>query len=197
MPPARRSEALGLSFLPSDGAGRDSQLFHALWPREAAGVILEERVVYDVAEAFGPDFVFPNVFVAARGRGPGDCRAHGRGSGGWVRAAEGHNSENVVAEFFRDGSAPDECGLAETVAELRSLENAEKIEASDRERLFTERLARQLELIRRFRAADSRPNISEMAEEFGVDRKTIRHDLQDLVTRGQLPESAYPAGDAG
>jgi len=89
--------------------------------------------------------------------------------------------------------ALNECGFAETVAALRSLENAEKIEAGDRERLFTERLARQLELLRRFRAADHRPNISELAVEFNVDRKTIRRDLHDLATRGQLPASILVA----
>lgn len=86
--------------------------------------------------------------------------------------------------------ALNECGFAETVAALRSLEDAEKIESGDRERLFTERLARQLELIRRFRGATDKPNISQLSDEFGVDRKTIRRDLHDLVARGQLPESA-------
>jgi DNA-binding NtrC family response regulator len=90
----------------------------------------------------------------------------------------------------------DECGLAETVAELRSLEQAERIESGDRERLFTERLARQMELIRRFRGAASRPNISQLAEEFRVDRKTIRRDLHDLVARGQLPASVRPETEA-
>jgi DNA-binding NtrC family response regulator len=83
--------------------------------------------------------------------------------------------------------ALNECGFAETVAALRSLEDAEKIETGDRERLFTERLARQLALLRRFRAATNKPNISQLADEFRVDRKTIRRDLHDLVTRGQLP----------
>ena len=82
--------------------------------------------------------------------------------------------------------ALNECGFAETVAALRSLEDAEKIESGDRERLFTERLSRQLELLRRFRAASARPNISQLAEEFRVDRKTIRRDLHDLAARGQL-----------
>jgi DNA-binding NtrC family response regulator len=89
--------------------------------------------------------------------------------------------------------ALNECGFAETVAALRSLENAEKIEAGDRERLFTERLARQLELLRRFRGAEHRPNISELAVEFKVDRKTIRRDLHDLATRGQLPATILAA----
>lgn len=92
--------------------------------------------------------------------------------------------------------ALNECGFAETVAALRSLEDAEKIETGDRERLFTERLARQLELLRRFRRASDKPNISQLAEEFRVDRKTIRRDLHDLATRGQLPADILDAASA-
>ena len=91
--------------------------------------------------------------------------------------------------------ALNECGFAETVAALRSLEDAEKIETGDRERLFTERLARQLELLRRFRGASARPNISQLAEELRVDRKTIRRDLHDLATRGQLPADILDASN--
>lgn len=90
--------------------------------------------------------------------------------------------------------ALDECGLGEAVQTLRSLERAELIEDGDRERLFTERLARQLELLRRFRGAGKKPNLSELAGEFHVDRKTIRRDLRDLVQRGQLDPSICPAG---
>jgi DNA-binding NtrC family response regulator len=79
-----------------------------------------------------------------------------------------------------------ECGLAETVRSLRSLERAELIEDSDRERLFTERLARQHELLKRLRGSQTKPNLTELAGEFRVDRKTIRRDLHDLVQRGQL-----------
>lgn len=92
--------------------------------------------------------------------------------------------------------ALDECGLKETVAELRSLENAELIETGDRERLFTERLARQVELIQRLRGGAHRPNISQLAAEFRVDRRTIRRDLHDLVTRGQLPAEITDTSDA-
>lgn len=91
--------------------------------------------------------------------------------------------------------ALDQCGMAETVAELRSLENAELIENGDRERLFTERLARQVELIRSFRGTQTRLNISQLAEEFRVDRKTIRRDLHDLIARGQLPRTVLPETD--
>ncbi len=89
--------------------------------------------------------------------------------------------EQTVATALRD------CGLGEAVAALRSLERAELIESGDRERLFTERLARQHTLLNRLRGSAAKPNISQLAQEFGVDRRSIRRDLQDLVTRGQLP----------
>ncbi|MSU58843.1 MAG: response regulator [Pedosphaera sp.] len=85
-----------------------------------------------------------------------------------------------------------ECGLGETVAALQSLERAEKIESSEPDRRFTERLARQHELIKRLRGANERPNISAFARDFDVSRKTIIRDLQDLIRRGQLPEELYP-----
>lgn len=85
-----------------------------------------------------------------------------------------------------------ECGLGETVAVLQSLERAEKIEASEPDRRFTERLARQHEIIKRLRSTTERPNISAFAREFRVARRTIVRDMQDLVRRGQLPEEIYP-----
>ena len=89
-------------------------------------------------------------------------------------------------------TALNECGLGETVAALQSLERAEKIEASEPDRRFTERLARQHELTKRLRGSAERPNISGLARDFTVSRKTIIRDLQDLIRRGQLPEAIYP-----
>jgi DNA-binding NtrC family response regulator len=85
-----------------------------------------------------------------------------------------------------------ECGFGETIAALQSLERAEKIESSEPDRRFTERLARQYEMIKRLRGAAARPNISELSREFNVARKTIIRDLQDLIKRGQLPGEIYP-----
>ncbi len=84
--------------------------------------------------------------------------------------------------------ALDECGFGEMVRSMRSLERAERLATSDRERLFTERLARQYELLKRLRGATQKPSITGLAEEFRVDRRTVRRDLHDLVNRGQLPE---------
>jgi DNA-binding NtrC family response regulator len=85
-----------------------------------------------------------------------------------------------------------ECGFGETVAALQSLERAEKIESSEPDRRFTERLARQYELIKRLRGSAERPNISSLSRGYDVSRKTIIRDLQDLIRRGQLPEEVYP-----
>jgi len=92
--------------------------------------------------------------------------------------------------------ALDECGLDETVRSLQSLERAEKIEQNDPERRFTERLARQNELLKRLRGASEKPNITHLAGEFGVSRKTIHRDLHDLVQRGQLDPAVYPEWNA-
>lgn len=85
-----------------------------------------------------------------------------------------------------------ECGLAETVRQLQSLERAEKIEENEPERRFVERLARQHELLKRLRGSDERPNISHLARDFNVSRKTIHRDLHDLIQRGQLDAAVYP-----
>ena len=85
-----------------------------------------------------------------------------------------------------------ECGLGETIAALQSLERAEKIESSEPDRRFTDRLARQHRIIQLLRGANDRPNISGLARDFNVSRKTIIRDLQDLIRRGQLPEEVYP-----
>jgi DNA-binding NtrC family response regulator len=89
-------------------------------------------------------------------------------------------------------TALEQCGLGETIRSLRSLERAEKIEANEPERRFTERLARQHELLNRLRRENQRPNISHLAREFDVSRKTIIRDLHDLIQRGQLDASVYP-----
>lgn len=83
--------------------------------------------------------------------------------------------------------ALDECGFGEMVRSMRSLERAERLATSERERLFTERLGRQYELLKRLRGAMEKPNISQLADDYRVDRRTIRRDLHDLVDRGQLP----------
>src|SRR5262245_60130361 len=88
--------------------------------------------------------------------------------------------------------ALEHCGLGEAVQMLRSLERAEKIESNEPERRFTERLARQHEILNRIRSAGDRPNVSALAREFNVARKTIQRDLHDLVQRHQIDISLFP-----
>jgi DNA-binding NtrC family response regulator len=89
-----------------------------------------------------------------------------------------------------------ECGFAEMVSMLKSLEYAEGPEASVPEHQFTERLARQHKLLVQLRGATGRPNISHLAAQYRVARKTVIRDLQDLIRRGQLNADLYPEWDA-
>ena len=120
--------------------------------------------------------------------------------GGRLGALQGSRSAHYVIEKPVDinelkstvKKALEECGLDETVRSLQSLERAEKIEHNDPERRFTERLSRQNELVKQLRGAGEKPNITHLAEEYKVSRKTILRDLHDLIQRGQLDETVYP-----
>lgn len=92
--------------------------------------------------------------------------------------------------------ALDHCGLAETISSLQSLEQAEKIAPHEPERRFVERLARQHEILKRLRGAAEKPNISQLARDFAVSRKTILRDLHDLIQRDQLDPAIYPEAKA-
>jgi DNA-binding NtrC family response regulator len=122
---------------------------------------------------------------------------------GQLKALQGADSAHYLIEKPVDidelrkvvGQALDECGIAETVRSIRSLERAEMIHTSEPERQFAERLARQHELLKKLRngaSSGERANVSALAREFRVSRRTIARDLQDLVTRGQLDPAVYP-----
>lgn len=85
-----------------------------------------------------------------------------------------------------------ECGMGEAVRMLQSLERSERIQAQGMERRFTKRLSRQHDLLNRLRGTTERPNISELAREYDVGRKTVIRDLHDLIHRGQLDPLIYP-----
>ena len=84
------------------------------------------------------------------------------------------------------------CGMGETIEQLRSLERAEKIESNEPERRFTERLARQHTIANRLRESSEVANVSALAREFNVARRTIQRDLKDLVARGQIDAALLP-----
>lgn len=93
--------------------------------------------------------------------------------------------------------ALESCGLGEAVSMLQSMERVDREEPSLPDHQFTERLARHHALLRLLRKSQERPNISELARQFHVSRKTIIRDLQDLIRRQQLDEAVYPEWKAG
>lgn len=117
-----------------------------------------------------------------------------------LRALQGPKSAHYVLEkpvdldeFERTvETALTECGLGEAVSLLQSLERAEKIDTDEPDRRFTERLARQHDLLKRLRHSADRPNISALSRDYLVSRKTIIRDLRELIQRGQLPDELYP-----
>lgn len=119
---------------------------------------------------------------------------------GRFKALQGPDSAHYVIEKPVDidalettvKTALSQCGMGETVRMLQSLERAEKHDPTEPERRFTERLARQHELLNRLRGTSDRPNISLLARQYNVSRKTIIRDLHDLIQRGQVDPEIYP-----
>ncbi|HNV00093.1 MAG TPA: HTH domain-containing protein, partial [Verrucomicrobiota bacterium] len=56
----------------------------------------------------------------------------------------------------------------------------------------TDRLSRQTEIRRLLADTQGRPNISSLARQFKVARRTIIRDLQELIRRGEVPPEIYP-----
>ena len=85
-----------------------------------------------------------------------------------------------------------ECGQAEVVRQFEALERARRPDAQELLSRSTDRLSRQnriLELVGKSRA---RPNVSALARQFNVARRTIIRDLQELIRRGQMKPEVYP-----
>ena len=119
---------------------------------------------------------------------------------GQLKALQGPYSAHYLVEKPVDvqvlratvAHALEECGLAETVRCIRSLERAEMLYSKDPERVFAARLARQVELLKRLR--DGQPaNITRLAQDLKVSRRSIARDIQELIQRGQLPPGVEPA----
>lgn len=85
-----------------------------------------------------------------------------------------------------------ECSSAEIIRQFESLERSQRIDAAEQLSRSTDRLARQNEICARLKAAPERPNISALARDFNVARRTILRDLHELIRRGQLPPEVYP-----
>jgi DNA-binding NtrC family response regulator len=119
---------------------------------------------------------------------------------GQIKALQGPRSAHYVIEKPIDldelettiETALSECGIAEAIRSLESMERAELVDRNEPERRFVERLSRQHQILKRLRGSPERPNVSALAREFSVARRTIQRDLQDLIRRGQLEEASFP-----
>ena len=89
-------------------------------------------------------------------------------------------------------SALKECGERETVRQFEALERSHRVDALDLFSRSTDRLARQNRIRELVGKSKERPNISALARQFSVARRTIIRDLQELIRRGQLKPEVYP-----
>ena len=89
-------------------------------------------------------------------------------------------------------AALQECGETEVVRQFEALERSHRVDAQELFSRSTDRLTRQNRIVERLGKARERPNISALAREFKVARRTIIRDLQELIRRGQLPPEVYP-----
>jgi len=85
-----------------------------------------------------------------------------------------------------------ECGEKEVVKQFEALERSHRIDALDLFSRSTDRLSRQTRIRQLLANSGHRPNISALAREFNVARRTIIRDLQELIRRGELKPEVYP-----
>jgi len=85
-----------------------------------------------------------------------------------------------------------ECGETELVKQFEALERSHRTDALELFSRSTDRLNRQNRIREIVGRSKERPNISALAREFKVARRTIIRDLQELIRRGQLQPDIYP-----
>jgi len=85
-----------------------------------------------------------------------------------------------------------ECGQREAVRQFEALERSHRVDALALFSRSTDRLSRQNRICELIGSSNQRPNISALARQFGVARRTIIRDLQELIRRGQLKSEVYP-----
>jgi DNA-binding NtrC family response regulator len=88
-----------------------------------------------------------------------------------------------------------ECGETEVVRQFEALERSRRVDALELFSRSTDRLSRQNRIREMLGKSKERPNISALAREFRVARRTIIRDLQELIRRGQLKPEVYPEWD--
>ena len=72
------------------------------------------------------------------------------------------------------------------------MERSKRVDALELFSRSTDRLGRQNHIRQQLSESKDRPNISSLARQFGVARRTIIRDLQELIRRGQLKAEVYP-----
>ena len=97
-----------------------------------------------------------------------------------------HELKKTVATALK------ECGEKEVVRQFEALERSKRVDAQELFSRSTDRLARQNRIREIIGDSKGRPNISALAREFKVARRTIIRDLQELIRRGQLSAEIYP-----
>jgi DNA-binding NtrC family response regulator len=85
-----------------------------------------------------------------------------------------------------------ECGQSEAVRQFEALERSRRVDALELMSRSTDRLSRQNRIRDLIGDSRERPNISALARQFGVARRTIIRDLQEMIRRGQLSAAVYP-----
>jgi DNA-binding NtrC family response regulator len=85
-----------------------------------------------------------------------------------------------------------DCGEREIIHQFEALERSHRIDAIELFSRSTDRLKRQTQIRERLVKSRERPNISALAREFGVARRTIIRDVQELIRRGQVNPEVYP-----
>jgi DNA-binding NtrC family response regulator len=88
-----------------------------------------------------------------------------------------------------------ECGEQELVKQFEALERSHRADASELFSRSTDRLSRQNRIRELVQKTTERPNISALAREFKVARRTIIRDLRELIRRGQLDPEIYPESE--
>lgn len=85
-----------------------------------------------------------------------------------------------------------ECGQKEVVRQFEALERSRRVDAQELLSRSTDRLSRQNRILEIVGKSRTRPNISGLARQFNVARRTIIRDLQEMIRRGQLKPEVYP-----
>ncbi len=85
-----------------------------------------------------------------------------------------------------------ECGEKETVRQFEALERSRRVDALELFSRSTDRLSRQNKIREIVGKSRQRPNISALARQFKVARRTIIRDLQELIRRSELKPEVYP-----